>query len=283
MKYGITVFLDERGVPVTDLARAVEERGFESLFVTEHTHHPAGSVLPDGGEIPPELAEHFIHSPDPFVALTAAASVTTDIRLGTGICLLPQHDTIVAAKATSTLDWISGGRLIFGVGAGWNTLETANHGVDPQTRWARMTEQLHALRAIWTQPSATFEGAYVNFKGVQAYPKPIQDGGPELLIGGDSDGTRRRVLEVADGWMPTHDRSGPDLEPNIAALLASGRESRRPTSVTVSYVPPDPQVLERYAEIGVSRLVFAAPVNELQALLGVLQECESAIRAADLD
>ena len=264
------------------MARAAEDLGFESLFVTEHTHHPLGSVLPDGSEIPPGLADRFLHILDPFVALTAAAAATSVLRLGTAICLLPQHDTIAAAKTTATLDWISGGRFIFGVGAGWNVLETANHGIRPRMRWAHMTEQLHAIRAIWSDDTASFAGDHVRFEGVQAFPKPVQKPGPEVLIGGDSDGTRRRVLEVGDGWMPVHDRRGPDLESNIVSLLAAGRDSGRPTSVTVSNVAPDPTVLEGYAMLGVSRLVFAVPTTERAALDTALQKCSAAMRDAAL-
>ncbi len=282
MKYGITAFTDDAGVSIEVLARAAEDSGFESLFVTEHTHHPAASVLPDGSAVPDELAHHFLHCLDPFVALTAAACATSEIKLGTGICLLPQHDTIAVAKTTATLDWISGGRFIFGVAAGWNAVEANNHGVEPSTRWQRMAEQIEAIKAIWTQPVASYAGRHVSFEGVQAYPKPLQDPHPEVLIGGDSVGNRRRAHDMATGWMPTHDRSGPDLHDNIKALVKKGRQTGRNTTVTVSYVPPEPSLLTTYAELGASRLVFLVPTDSEAALGEALTACTSAMRQADL-
>ena len=283
MKYGVTAFVDEQGVGMQLLARKAEDAGFESLFVAEHTHYPTGSVLPDGADIPDELAYHFLHCLDPFVALTAAAAATSDLKVGTGICLLPQHDTIAVAKATATLDWISGGRLIFGVAAGWNAKETNNHGVEPSSRWDRMAEQLMAIKAIWTEPVASYKGQHVRFEGVQAYPKPVQEPHPEILIGGDSYGNRARGHDIGTGWMPTHDRSGPDLHDNIQELIAKGKQTGRNTTVTVSYVPPDPGILTTYAELGVSRLVFLVPTDSEASLQDALAACASAMRDADLD
>ncbi len=282
MKYGITAFVDEQGIGMADLARSAEDAGFESLFVAEHTHHPAASVLPDGSEIPDELAHHFLHCLDPFVALTAAAAATTELKVGTGICLLPQHDTIAIAKTTATLDWISGGRLIFGVAAGWNAAETGNHGVEPSSRWERMAEQLEAIKAIWTEPVASYSGNHVRFEGVQAHPKPVQNPHPEILVGGDSDGTRRRAHDIGTGWMPTHDRSGPDLHDNIRDLIAKGSASGQNTTVTVSYVPPDPAILTTYAELGASRLVFLVPTNSGSDFGEALEACTAAMSEADL-
>jgi probable F420-dependent oxidoreductase len=196
MDFGIVMF---NGYPISPatLARAVEERGFESLFYPEHTHIPVRSKRADG-----RPTEGYAHTYDPFVALAAAAVVTERIKLGTGVCLVPQRDPITTAKEVATLDHMSGGRFLFGVGAGWNREELANHGTDPKSRMAVLADRVRAMRTIWAEDEAEYHGTYVDFEKIWSWPKPIQRPGPPVLVGGNGPGTEDRVLDFGDEWLP---------------------------------------------------------------------------------
>nr|MBA2505176.1 TIGR03619 family F420-dependent LLM class oxidoreductase [Thermoleophilaceae bacterium] len=181
MKFGVAHFLTDYGVGAAELALMVEERGFESLLVPEHTHIPAhrATPYPAGGELPQEYS----HTLDPFVALATAAAVTKELRIGTGICLAIEHDPIVLAKQVASLDHESGGRFIFGVGAGWNEEEMRNHGTDPARRFGVLRERVEAMKAIWSQDEASYHGDHVNFDGIWSWPKPVQKPHPPILLG----------------------------------------------------------------------------------------------------
>jgi probable F420-dependent oxidoreductase len=200
MHYGAFIFPTAYAIRIDELARALEERGFESLFVPEHTHIPLSrrTPFPGGGELPKEYS----HTLDPFVALMAAAAVTTRLRVGTGICLLIQRDPIVTAKQVATLDLLSGGRFLFGVGAGWNADEMENHGTAFKSRFRVMRERVLAMKEIWTKDEAAFHGEFVNFDPIWCYPKPAQKPHPPVLLAGESAHTLRRVVEFGDGWFP---------------------------------------------------------------------------------
>ena len=199
MKFGISTFVTDDGIDAVSLARAVEERGFDSLAIAEHTHIPASreSAYPLGGELP----DIYYRTLDPFVTLAAAAAVTSKIELVTGIALLIQRDPIVTAKEASSIDLISGGRFVFGVGAGWNIEELRNHGTDPKTRGALLDERIEAIKALWTTEPAEYHGKYVDFDSSYLRPKPVQKPHPPILIGGASDATIKRVIRHDAGWI----------------------------------------------------------------------------------
>ena len=200
--FGVLIFPTSYSLPIDTLARAVEERGFESLFVCEHTHIPASRMTPWPGGA--ELPRAYYHTLDPYVALTAAAMVTRELKLGTGVTLINQHDPLVLAKTVASLDELSGGRVLLGVGAGWNVEEMANHGTAYETRWALLRERVLAMRNLWSDEKASFNGTHVDFDEVFSYPKPRQAGGPPILLGASSKWTFDRVADYADGWMPIY-------------------------------------------------------------------------------
>ncbi|MBI2703616.1 F420-dependent oxidoreductase [Mycobacterium gordonae] len=199
MKFGISTFVNDDSIDTVSLARAIEERGFESLVIAEHTHIPASreSAYPLGGELP----KIYYRTLDPFVTLAAAAAVTSTIELFTGIALLIQRDPIITAKEAASIDLISGGRFVFGVGAGWNLEEMRDHGTDPKTRGALLDERIDAIKALWTDEPAEYHGKYVDFPPSYIRPKPVQKPHPPIYIGGNSDATMKRVIRHQAGWI----------------------------------------------------------------------------------
>ncbi|MCV7009252.1 LLM class F420-dependent oxidoreductase [Mycobacterium gordonae] len=199
MKFGISTFVNDDSIDTVSLARAIEERGFESLVIAEHTHIPASreSAYPLGGELP----KIYYRTLDPFVTLAAAAAVTSTIELFTGIALLIQRDPIITAKEAASIDLISGGRFVFGVGAGWNLEEMRDHGTDPKTRGALLDERIEAIKALWTDEPAEYHGKYVDFPPSYIRPKPVQKPHPPIYIGGNSDATMKRVIRHQAGWI----------------------------------------------------------------------------------
>lgn len=199
MKFGISTFVTDDGIDPASLGRGIEERGFSALTIAEHSHIPASreSAYPGGGELP----DIYYKTLDPFVTLAAAATVTSKIELVTGIALLIQRDVIHTAKETASIDLISGGRFVFGVGAGWNLEEMRDHGTDPKKRGSLLDEQIEAIKALWTDEPAEYHGTYVNFDASYARPKPVQKPHPPIFIGGDSDATVKRVIRHEAGWI----------------------------------------------------------------------------------
>ncbi|MFB6601973.1 LLM class F420-dependent oxidoreductase [Streptomyces noursei] len=260
MRFGVSTFLTDRGTAPTALARAVEERGLDSLFVAEHTHIPVArrTPYPRGGELP----EIYYRTLDPFVALAAAAAVTDRILLGTGIALVVQRDPITTAKEVASLDLVSGGRAVFGIGVGWNEEEMANHGTDPRTRGRLVDERLRAIRELWTQEKAEFHGEFVDFDPVYSWPKPVQRPHPPIYVGG-GEGAFPRVAALGDAWLANGVPPG-QLGPQIARMRnTAGRD----VPVTVYGVPADPAVIEEYARLDVERLLFSLPtVPEAETL-----------------
>lgn len=262
MKFGIGTFVTDDGISPAVLGKALEERGFDSLFVAEHSHIPLSreTPYPEGGELP----RVYYHSLDPFVALAAVASVTSNLLLGTGVALLIQRDVIHTAKEVATLDLVSGGRVIFGVGAGWNREEMRNHGTDPATRGALLNEQIEALKEIWTHDEASFHGRFVNFDAIAQWPKPVQKPHPPIYVGGESPKALARLAAHADGWLPRGGTSPDEIRRVRQWLAEQGREQ---VPVTVFGVSPDERVLAGYAEAGVERVTFVLPtLSEAETL-----------------
>jgi probable F420-dependent oxidoreductase len=221
-RFGITMFPTDYSIQPVELARAAEERGFESLFFPEHTHIPTSrkTPFPGGGALP----KHYSHTHDPFVAFGACAAVTKKIRLGTGICLVVQRDPIVLAKEIATVDSLSNGRFVLGIGAGWNREEMQNHGADYTNRWGLVREKILAMKAIWTQDEAQFHGKFVDFDPIWSYPKPAQRGGPPVWIGANSKWVFDRIAEYGDGWMPIGGLGSGNMDRLQAACEARGRK-----------------------------------------------------------
>jgi probable F420-dependent oxidoreductase len=275
MKVGVYYFPTDYGINIAELAGALEQRGFESLFVCEHTHIPVSrrSPFPGGGELP----KRYKHTHDPFVALSFAAAVTKKLKLGTGICLIPQHDPIVTAKSVASLDQLSGGRFILAMGGGWNVEEMENHGAKYDTRFKLLRERALATKELWTKEEAEFHGAFVNFDKVWSYPKPTQRPHPPLFLGGESDHTLKRVVEFCDGWFP-RGRNAADAGPILAGLDRLGvlarQAGRDPKAISTSVfgARPDAPVLDGYRAAGVTRAVFRLPPEGRDRILPLLDQ-----------
>lgn len=279
MDFGLAVFPTDQTPPPDELARMAEERGFESLFFPEHTHIPASreTPYPAGGELPPEYSRTY----DPFVALTAAAAATERIKVGTGICLVMQRDPIVTAKAAASVDRVSGGRFLFGVGAGWNEEEMRNHGTDPATRFARLRESVEAIRVIWTEDEASYAGDHVAFERIWCWPKPVQAGGPPVLLGGNGPKVLDRVLAYADEWMPNPTGDDEGLIGRIDELRERAEAAGRQVRVTLNASPSKPERLARFAEAGVERALFYLPAADRGAIEQRLDRLAGSIQALE--
>jgi probable F420-dependent oxidoreductase len=265
MELGLAILLTDYSIQPAALGASAEERGFESLFLAEHTHIPVSRETPYPGGT--ELPREYSHTIDPFVGLAAAASATERLKVGTGVCLVIQRDPIVTAKEVATLDHVSGGRFLFGVGAGWNKEEMLDHGTDPKTRWGVMRERIEAMKAIWTQEEAEYHGRYVDFDPIWSWPKPVQKPHPPVLVGGVGDKVLDRVVAYGDEWIPNRVKGPDELGVRIDELQrraeAAGRD-RIP--VTVFGARPEQPVLERLKAVGVTRSLFYLRPDEPAAV-----------------
>lgn len=259
MQIGVTMHATDKAMPVPDLAREAEARGFSSLLIPEHTHIPTSRRTPAPTGTP-ELAEEYLRSPDPYIALAAASSVTTTIRLGTGIGLPAQHDAITFAKELATLDMMCGGRFVFGIGFGWNHEEMENHGIDVRRRRELVREKMLAMQALWANERAGFEGEFVRFTESWQWPKPVQQPRPTVLIGGGAGPKLfAHIAEYADGWMPI---GGAGLKQDLPRLRAAFEErDRDPESLQIvpMGVLPDRDKLDYYEGLGVGEAVLRLP------------------------
>ena len=253
MELGLAILLTDYSMQPAELGRAAEERGFESLFLAEHTHIPVSRETPYslGGELPREYS----HTIDPFVGLAAAAAVTERLKVGTGVCLIIQRDPIVTAKEVATLDRVSGGRFLFGIGAGWNREEMQNHGTDPTARFRRMRESVEAMKAIWTEEKAEYHGRLIDFDPIWSWPKPVQKPHPPVLVGGVGEKVLDRVVAYGDEWIPNRIKGPEELGERIAELQrraeAAGRER-----IPVTLFGAQPDQLDRLRDAGVTRALF---------------------------
>ena len=270
MRFGLSIFLTDETIAPADMGRLAEQRGFDSLWLPEHTHMPLDHTpFPRGGDVP----RHYLRTLDPFVALTAAATATETLLLGFGICLITQRDPIVTAKQVATLDRLSGGRVLFGVGAGWNRAEVEHHGTPFDRRFGVMRERVEAMRALWTQEVASYSGRYVRFGPSWQWPKPVQDPLP-LYVGGNGEQVLDRVLRYGDHWMPNRER---DLATRIPELRRRAEQAGKPRpEVTYFGADLDHALVERLANAGVDRVLLHLPP-------GGTEEVEKAVdRAAEL-
>ncbi len=270
MDFGIGYFPTHDALAPGEIARLVEQRGHESLFFAEHTHIPASRETPWPGG--PVLPPKYWHSYELFVALTAAAEATSRLRVGSGVCLVIQRDPIITAKQVASIDHLSGGRLEFGVGAGWNREEMRNHGTDPRVRMAVMRERVVAMKAIWTEDEASYHGAHVEFERIWSYPKPAQRPHPPVLVGGSGPGVLDRVLAFGDAWIPLY--TGEVVLERWAELRA---RAERPVELMVMSAPSDAAVLERLQQAGCRRAVHWVPSAGPGVVEAALQQWEAAI------
>lgn len=254
MDFGVSYFPTDESIEPAALARLAEERGFESVFVTEHTHIPASreTDYPAGGELPREYWRIY----DPFVALTTMAAATERIRIGTAICLLVERDPITTAKEVASLDRLSGGRFLFGVGAGWNLEELRNHGTDPKRRFRILRERVEACKAMWTDEEASYHGEFVNFDRIVSRPAPLQEPHPPILVGGNGPRVHDRVLAYGDSWFPNRIPPDEAMIARVEELQERAEQAGKgPIPVSLQIPPRDPAVLERYERAGVTRAV----------------------------
>ena len=270
VRCGIIIFPTDETIQPIELAQAVEQRGLDALFLPEHTHMPVGATspfMPDG-----VVPEFYKRTHDPFVALAACAAVTERITLATGICLVTQRDPITLAKEVASLDLISNGRVLLGIGAGWNVSEMENHGTPFESRWKILRERIMAMKTIWTEEEPEFHGETVNFDPMWSYPKPIQSGGPPIWIGANSKWVPDRVADYADGWMPIAGRAGGGY---IATLKAACEKSRRDFSeITLGLfmAPREEAEIAQRIEQGYTEFIFGVAAEDRDAVLEQLDQ-----------
>jgi probable F420-dependent oxidoreductase len=277
MEYGVAIFPTDSSITPVELAIALEERGFESLWVAEHSHIPLSRASPwPGGD---ELPKMYYDVADPFVALAMAAAVTNTLKVATGIALVPQRDPIQLAKQVASLDTFSNGRFMFGVGGGWNAEEAADHGVkDFGTRWKLMREKIEAMKILWTETKPEYHGELVDFDPCMTWPKPAQSPHPPIHVGGGFPHAVKRAIRYGDGWLPVAGRDA-----NVVALAADARAMVRDAGrdetafeISVFYAQPDLGELELLADGGIDRAIFGLPPKPRDEILSTLD------RLADL-
>ncbi len=272
MHCGVTMFATDYAIRPDDLAREAEARGFESVWFPEHTHIPTSRRSPWPGG--PELPKEYWHAHDLFVALSMAAAVTKRIKLASGICLLVERDPITTAKEVASLDFLSKGRVIFGIGGGWNAEEMENHGTNFNHRWKLLRERVEAMKKIWSEDEAAYHGELVNFDPLWSWPKPVQRPHPPILVAGHTSKTLDRVVKYGDGWLPIEARAE-DLTKSIEDLrrraVIAGRDPKTIT-VTVYGCRPDEEVIRKYKAIGVERVIFGLPAAVRETVLPLMDD-----------
>jgi probable F420-dependent oxidoreductase len=279
MHCGVTMFPTHYAIRPDDLAREAEARGFESLWFPEHTHIPASRRSPWPGG--PVLPKEYSHTYDLFVALATAAAVTKTIKVCSGICLLVERDPITTAKEVASLDVLSGGRVVLGIGGGWNAEEMEHHGTAFRTRWKLLKERVLAMKAIWTGDEASFNGEFVRFEPIWSWPKPVQRPHPPIVLGGHGPKALARVVDYCDGWIPIGVIAG-DVAAEVGKLYALAREKGRDPrtlSVSVYGAPADADALRQLRDAGVTRAIFALPPAGPEKVLPLLDRYAAAMRA----
>ncbi len=272
MHIGAVMFFTTYSMAPAELGRALEERGFESLWVPEHSHVPLSRVTPYPAGGP--LLRAYYDIMDPFLVLNTAAAVTTNLKIGTGVCLINQRDPIQTAKLVASIDQLSDGRFLFGVGNGWNRDEMENHGTVFATRHKLSRERIEAMKAIWTQDEAEYHGEFVNFDKMNAWPKPVQQPHPPVIVGGAFPYAARRAIRYGNGWIPRADRLEKD---GIGVLIEQFRQMAREAGrdqaslpITIFRVPDDLERLRFCRQIGVDRVVFSLPAEKADKIMPIL-------------
>ncbi|MGH7110150.1 MAG: LLM class F420-dependent oxidoreductase [Stellaceae bacterium] len=271
MDFGVLMFFTETAIAAGELARALEERGFESVWAPEHSHIPTSrrSPFPGGGDLP----RTYYEAMDPFVSLTAAAAATETLKVGTGVCLVQQRDPIQTAKLVASLDQVSNGRFLFGVGGGWNAEEMEDHSTEFTTRFKLMRERVEAMKEIWTKEKAEYHGEMVDFPEMWAWPKPVQKPHPPILVGGAFPQAARRAIRYGDGWCPIGGRPGVNPAEMIARFRTMAQEAGRDPAalpVTLFNPPEDADEVKRWRDLGIARAVVmlrSAPSAEILPIL----------------
>jgi probable F420-dependent oxidoreductase len=282
MQFGASIFFTDYSISPTELGRALEARGFESVWAAEHSHIPLSRKSPWGGG--GELPKQYYDVMDPFVTLTAAAVATTKLKLGTGVCLVNQRDPIQTAKLVASIDQVSGGRFLFGIGNGWNQDEMENHGTDFRSRHKLVRERVEAMRAIWTQNKPEYHGEFVKFDPMMTWPKPVQQPHPPVIIGGAFPYAARRAVRYGDGWIPLAGRPGQygdvfEYVPKFRDLLREA--GRDPATFPVSLFASleDADTLKRYRDLGIVRVVGSLPAAKADVVLPLLDRWAAVMRA----
>jgi probable F420-dependent oxidoreductase len=279
-RFGASMFFTDYSMAPGELARALEERGFDILWSPEHSHIPLSRKTPFimGGELPRKYHDVM----DPFVTLTAAAMATTTLRVGTGVCLVAQRDPIQTAKLVASIDQVSNGRFVFGVGNGWNQDEMENHGTDFATRHKLARERIEAMKAIWTQERAEYHGEFVDFDPIMAWPKPVQRPHPPILVGGAFPYSARRAIRYGDGWMPqvTEYATTPlaELIPRFRQMAAEAGRDPAGLRISIGGQPPDVALIQRYRDLGVDRVSPSLDSAKADVILPVLDHWAGIIR-----
>ena len=280
MDFGGAMFFTDYAMSAMELARALEERGFESVWAPEHSHIPLSrkTPFPGGGELP----KQYYDAMDPFVALAAASQVTRTIKLGTGVLLVQQRDTIQTAKLVASIDQISQGRFLFGVGGGWNQDEMENHGTVFATRHKLARERVEAMKAIWTQTKPEYHGEFVNFGPMMAWPKPVQKPHPPVIVGGAFPYSARRAIRYGEGWIPQAARGGyseiADMIPEFRKMASEAGRDPASIEITVWFPKQDADLMQRYADLGVARVVFNLESDKADKVLPVIDSLAGLMR-----
>jgi probable F420-dependent oxidoreductase len=283
MRFGASMFFTDYSMTPAALGRALEERGFDILFAPEHSHIPLSRKTPFvlGAELP----KRYYDVMDPFVTLAAAAAVTTTLKLGTGVCLIAQRDPIQTAKSVASLDQVSGGRFVFGIGNGWNQDEMENHGTVFASRHKLARERVEAMRAIWTQDAAEYHGEFVDFGPMAAWPKPVQKPHPPILVGGAFPYSARRAVRYGDGWMPqaTAGNTTPltELIPAFRKMAAEAGRDPAAMQIVMGAQPPDVALIGKYRDLGVDLVYPSLPSEQADTILPLLDRWVGVMRAVN--
>ena len=283
MKFGASMFFTDYSMGPAELAVALEERGFDIVWAPEHSHIPTSrkSSFILGSELP----KRYYDVMDPFVTLTAAAIATKTLKVGTGICLVAQRDPIQTAKQVASIDQVSGGRFVFGVGNGWNEDEMENHGTTFATRHKRARENIEAMKEIWTKSEAEYHGEFVNFDPMMAWPKPVQKPYPSILVGGAFPYSARRAIRYGDGWMPQVTERSPapliELVPKFRQMCAEANRDPDKMDISIGGQSLDADLAKRYRDAGVNRVSTSLPSEKAGTILPILDEWVAVMRAVN--
>jgi probable F420-dependent oxidoreductase len=277
MEFGASIFFTDYSITPAELAVALEERGFDSLWAAEHSHIPVPRRTPPPGG--GELHKRYYDVMDPFVTLTAAACATKRLKIATGICLVIQRDTIQTAKLVASLDQVSGGRFLFGIGGGWNQEEIENHGTDFATRMQKMREQIEAMKAIWSENKAEYHGDIVDFPTMMTWPKPVQKPHPPVILGGAFPWAARRAVRYGDGWYPNAAAGNPEeYMPAFRKMAQEAGRDPASLSVTLGGAPEDADKLKRFRDLGAARVNVTLMSEKPDAILPVLDRWAGLMR-----